>query len=481
MNRTLIALVLGALQITMKKLLIIFLVLGIGITDAKAWDFAEPNQDGDTIYYIIKNDSVVSLDCWMNFSDSVLYEIDTLRLPESVMHNHVSYRISYDSQVFNIGLVLDATKASPRTLLLPKTYRINRYGDLSAILQISGKTNSTRLQNWAVDNRNKTLLSVDGVLYSRDRDTLIAFPPLRNGSFRVPQRVECITSYAFSLIDLDTLTLPDKDIILKDFAIYHARKMRAFRYSDYVARIEGNVISADSLEEITFGSGLEYIGGSMLPNTTVLKKVTCRAVTPPATGFNNFDNTERMALHVPRNSIKLYHQARGWKNFYTIEPIEPPVIAGIDTAEISWVSNAEATSYTLTIYTDEAKTQRFMSLTFDANGHLTHIDLNSGHMPARMPALYHEDGEEEKRFAEYYSFTISGLSPETKYYYTRQSMKGTEVIDEETGSFETQSNEPTGIKNNGLSSEPQKMIKDGRVLIRNGKETYGLMGDCVEK
>ena len=454
MNRTLIALVLGALQITMKKLLIIFLVLGIGITDAKAWDFAEPNQDGDTIYYIIKNDSVVSLDCWMNFSDSVLYEIDTLRLPESVMHNHVSYRISYDSQVFNIGLVLDATKASPRTLLLPKTYRINRYGDLSAILQISGKTNSTRLQNWAVDNRNKTLLSVDGVLYSRDRDTLIAFPPLRNGSFRVPQRVECITSYAFSLIDLDTLTLPDKDIILKDFAIYHARKMRAFRYSDYVARIEGNVISADSLEEITFGSGLEYIGGSMLPNTTVLKKVTCRAVTPPATGFNNFDNTERMALHVPRNSIKLYHQARGWKNFYTIEPIEPPVIAGIDTAEISWVSNAEATSYTLTIYTDEAKTQRFMSLTFDANGHLTHIDLNSGHMPARMPALYHEDGEEEKRFAEYYSFTISGLS---------------------------QSNEPTGIKNNGLSSEPQKMIKDGRVLIRNGKETYGLMGDCVEK
>ena len=371
MNRTLIALVLGALQITMKKLLIIFLVLGIGITDAKAWDFAEPNQDGDTIYYIIKNDSVVSLDCWMNFSDSVLYEIDTLRLPESVMHNHVSYRISYDSQVFNIGLVLDATKASPRTLLLPKTYRINRYGDLSAILQISGKTNSTRLQNWAVDNRNKTLLSVDGVLYSRDRDTLIAFPPLRNGSFRVPQRVECITSYAFSLIDLDTLTLPDKDIILKDFAIYHARKMRAFRYSDYVARIEGNVISADSLEEITFGSGLEYIGGSMLPNTTVLKKVTCRAVTPPATGFNNFDNTERMALHVPRNSIKLYHQARGWKNFYTIEPIEPPVIAGIDTAEISWVSNAEATSYTLTIYTDEAKTQRFMSLTFDANGHLT--------------------------------------------------------------------------------------------------------------
>lgn len=216
----------------------------------------------------------------------------------------------------------------------------------------------------------------------------------------------------------------------------------------------------------------------MLPNTTVLKKVTCRAVTPPATGFNNFDNTERMALHVPRNSIKLYHQARGWKNFYTIEPIEPPVIAGIDTAEISWVSNAEATSYTLTIYTDEARTQRFMSLTFDANGHLTHIDLNSGHMPARMPALYHEDGEEEKRFAEYYSFTISGLSPETKYYYTRQSMKGTEVIDEETGSFETLSEAPEGTDEIGSEGgrTTRKIMEDGQVLIKRGKTTYTLQG-----
>ena len=59
-------------------------------------------------------------------------------------------------------------------------------------------------------------------------------------------------------------------------------------------------------------------------------------------------------------------------------------------------------------------------------------------------------------------------------------MKGTEVIDEETGSFETLSNEPTGIKNNGLSSEPQKMIKDGRVLICNGKETYTVIGQEVK-
>ena len=192
-------------------------------------------------------------------------------------------------------------------------------------------------------------------------------------------------------------------------------------------------------------------------------------------------SADYVTLYVPRQSLLAYQQHPEWGKCQHILPIEPPIVTGVDTAEVSWAQNFSATGYMWTLYTDEAKTQRFMSLTFDANGHLTHIDINSGHLPARMPALSSENGEEEKRFAEYYSFTISGLSPETTYYYTRQSLNGTEVIDEETGSFETLSDDPTGIKNNGLSSEPQKMIKDGRVLIRSGKETYGLMGDCVEK
>lgn len=120
---------------------------------------------------------------------------------------------------------------------------------------------------------------------------------------------------------------------------------------------------------------------------------------------------------------------------------------------------------------------------FDANGHLTHIDINSGHLPARMPALYNEDGEEEeKRFAEYYSFTISGLSPDTRYYYTRQSFNGTEVIDEETGSFETQSNEPTGLNGcDSITPAPHKFLENGQMLIRSGNATYNVQGKRSSK
>lgn len=469
----------------MKHYLTILLILGIGITGAKAWDFAEPNRDGDTLYYIIKDNLTVSFDRWMNFPDNLIYEVDTFHLPETVTHNGISYQINYDpSEILvsqRFGYILDATKASPRTLLLPKTYQINgTSSSLLAILQIAGRMNSNRLQNWAIEN-SKYLTSIDGALYSLDRDTLIAFPPMRTGNFRVPQRVKCITCCAFVATDLDTLILPDKDLELREKTVWQARRMRTFRFPDYITRLSGNVIIADSLREITFGADLKYIGGSELPNTTVLEKVICRAITPPTTGFSDFNCTEKMTLYVPRGSVYEYKRAKGWNSFYSILPIEPPIVTGLSSAEVSWVQNFSATGYIWTLYLDEAKTQRFMSMTFDANGHLTNIDFGSNLAPKRAPALYNGE-DEENRYAEYYSFTITGLSPDTKYYYTRQSLNGDEVIDEENGSFKTQNDEVTGLKSyESGTSAPQKYIENGQVLIHSGKLTYDVQGKNIGK
>ena len=120
-----------------------------------------------------------------------------------------------------------------------------------------------------------------------------------------------------------------------------------------------------------------------------------------------------------------------------------------------------------------------MTLTFDANGHLTGIDLAGNQAPARVPALYEEDEEESTHFAEYYSFTITGLAANTTYYFVRQSLKGTDVIDEEVGSFATQSG-TTAIDNINGSSSPAKVISNGNVLIKQGNKTYTLQGTEIK-
>ena len=98
--------------------------------------------------------------------------------------------------------------------------------------------------------------------------------------------------------------------------------------------------------------------------------------------------------------------------------------------------------------------------------------------PARVPALYEEDEEEPTQFAEYYSFTITGLSANTTYYFVRQSLNGTDVIDEENGTFETLSS-TEGIEKINDASAPIKVISNGGIFIKQGDKTYTLQGQEV--
>ncbi|MBQ7697371.1 MAG: hypothetical protein IJT35_02175 [Paludibacteraceae bacterium] len=154
-------------------------------------------------------------------------------------------------------------------------------------------------------------------------------------------------------------------------------------------------------------------------------------------------------------------------------------MTGVDNAEVSWVQNFSATGYVWTLYLDEAQTQPYLQLTFDKGGHLTNIDLNRPNAP-QLPAE-EGDKQEDKRYAEYYSFTITGLDANTKYYYTRQSLAGERVIDEETGSFETlPDGAPTGINPLLFEPQPQKTFENGMLRIRKNGNTYNVNGTKVE-
>lgn len=452
------------------------------------FDFKKENEFGDTIYYLFSNEY------YTNNSNSVLigemanedtpFITDSLVIPATVVYNFIEYNVE--------GMVYCAFTHAPKhvtTITIPRT--LTNIIDSNTSL-ISGFAYSP-FKSIYCDKDNPTYTSIDGILYSKDMKTLVAYPFQREDSLAIfSEGIECLGFNALSCNPfIKRLILPNSLKRIEKRTFFHMSTLKELILQDSVHTIGEGAFTRTPLVKLTIGSQIEEVHYTFL-NRGLENKVNdsitliCHTLVPPRVNFGTTSNmifVDNTAIHlyVPRQSLKLYQQAAGWKDCASILPIEPPIVTGVDTASVSWVQNFSATGYVWTLYTDEAKTQRFMSLTFDANGHLTHIDINSSHMPERMPALYHEDGEEEKRFAEYYSFTISGLSPDTRYYYTRQSLKGTEVIDEETGSFETLSNDPTGIKNNGLSSEPKKMIKDGSVLIRSGNATYNVQGSNIRE
>lgn len=478
------------------KRIIFILTFSICVLFADAYgeNFWASNADGIDFYFQRLNDSIARYAVHPDSSDSLYYEVDTLRLPDSILYEGSTFIVDPGESLINI---ISFTYAVPNVVILPKNFgNANNEYYLYPILFISAAKQQydeiadlyytpQSVHTIIVDDANPNLSSIDGVLYNKTADTLLAFPPGRRGAYTIPESVRRLEMACFMFSEIDTLNIPDELSDIGDRALFYAQRIRFFRYPNALRRIEeGHIVSGTALEEIIFGSGLEFLGGSNLGNgKNKLQRIKCLAVTPPETTIERFQVFNSLSLFVPRKSIEVYRRANGWKGFHAILPIEPPVIVGVDTAEIAWVSNADATSYTLTLYLDEAKTQRFMLLTFDANGHLTHIDINSNHMPERMPALYRADSEEEKQFAEYYSFTISGLSPDTRYYYTRQSMNGTEVIDEETGSFETLSSETEGLNDNVQSDKGQrtKVLRAGQVLIHSGTATYSVEGIKIGK
>jgi hypothetical protein len=68
-----------------------------------------------------------------------------------------------------------------------------------------------------VSAENEDFTSIDGVLYSKDKTELIAFPAGRTGSFTIPSDVKEIGELAFSNSKLTSITIPETVTYIDDY------------------------------------------------------------------------------------------------------------------------------------------------------------------------------------------------------------------------------------------------------------------------
>ena len=475
----------------MKKTIFLLIILAC-VMSAQAYDFKVANDDGCEIAYNINSDgttiSVTYTDIGTkrrlsNYAD---FLCDTMRIPEHVIYDNRQYTVTgLDSMCFryiNQNIHTLELPATIDSIVFYEEVGIDHYADASAFYG-----NSFRSIIMAENNPKYTTEA--GILYTKDKSVLLAYPAgnLRDSVY-IKEGVVMLGHGALVWArNIRYLELPLSLKELGEESLSEVDSLVHLIIKDSVERIGDWALDCKRITHLTLGSGVKSVGVDFLvPLHRLNVDIYLRAINPPLiynlksnTPFLSSCHVDRTNIYVPAQSLNAYRQADGWNRFTNILPIEPPVVTGLDNVQVSWVQNFSATGYVWTLYTDEAHTQRYMTLTFDANGHLTGIDLAGNQAPARVPALYEEDEEESTQFAEYYSFTITGLSANTTYYFVRQSLNGTDVIDEENGTFATQSS-ATAIENINNASAPIKVISNGSIFIKQGNKTYTIQGQEVK-
>lgn len=113
-----------------------------------------------------------------------------------------------------------------------------------------------------VDSENPYFTSENGILFNKDKTTLVAFPVGRSGNYSVPEGVVSIGDYAFYTCQyLTKIHLPNSVQSIGDYSFKLCSGIYNFRFSDNLSIIgKEALMGCESLKEIHLPYSLTDIG-----------------------------------------------------------------------------------------------------------------------------------------------------------------------------------------------------------------------------
>lgn len=217
---------------------------------------------------------------------------------------------------------------------------------------------------------NRVYMSIDGVLYTADKKSLICFPAASMiTDLVIPDEVVIIDENAFlPAVNLESITIGPKAIIVEPMTFSSCIGVKNFtvaddnedmksvdgvlfdknvatllqyplgRYVDEytlpegVKNLEMLSMAGVHISNLTLPSTLSRVNAYAFYNTMDVESLTVLAVTPPAVAGNDFFTAgvvEDAPLYVEPGSVAAYKKAAGWKSFHHIVGIGSDGIAGI--------------------------------------------------------------------------------------------------------------------------------------------------------
>ncbi len=135
-------------------------------------------------------------------------------------------------------------------------------------------------------------------------------------SVTIPESVIKIDKFAFSSCNgLPLITIPNSVTLIGQFAFSNCTGLTSVTIPNRVTSIDSYAFyNCTGLTSVTIGNSVTEIGDYAFSNCTGLIQIHLLATTP-STMSNKTFNSYDIPISVPKESIEVYRQADGWKDF----------------------------------------------------------------------------------------------------------------------------------------------------------------------
>ena len=191
-----------------------------------------------------------------------------------------------------------------------------------------------------VDENNTKFCSVNGILFSKEKDRIYQYPIGRKEiEFTVPNNVKGINQHAFAYSRLKKVNFPDGLSFIDPWSFWNSdiesiiipNSVKSIAYATFGA--------CQNLKTVQLPATLEKLGYESFSGCTNLRSVYLLATTPPVAIYNTFEKCpEDRILYVPKASLEDYKNADYWKDFAQILPIETAGINNVIDTNLEFSS-----------------------------------------------------------------------------------------------------------------------------------------------
>ena len=141
------------------------------------------------------------------------------------------------------------------------------------------KTSSSSLRSISVAPGNQSYTAVGGVLFSKDKKVLVAYPVGKKGAYKVPASVKEIQYDAFyGVLGVTKITVPDSVEFIGSDAFASCPKLTTVRLPSKLTSISTALFYGDSaLQSVSIPSKVSFIGGGAFSDCGKLTSLTVPA------------------------------------------------------------------------------------------------------------------------------------------------------------------------------------------------------------